>query len=88
MDYNPGIQELEAFTRNKTSKISLYFQNYFLQSYLSDIFADTSFLGSKICSGEKEIVLLNFLTVKYYWQCNSHINWQNLHTYIYSLTKQ
>ena len=67
MDYNPGIQELEAFTRNKTDlRFISIFRIIFLRRYLSDIFAE-SFLSSKVSSEEKENVLLKLLAAKYYW---------------------
>lgn len=65
MDYNPGIQELEAFTRNITD---LRFHSIFriiFHRCLSDIFYD-SFLSLKVSLGEKN-VLLKFLAVNYYW---------------------
>lgn len=66
MDYNPGIQELEAFTRNKTDlRFHSIFKIIFHRRCLFDIF-DDSFLSLKVSSGEKN-VLLKFLAVNYYW---------------------
>lgn len=64
LDCNPGIQELEAFTRNKTDlRFNSIYRVIFLRRYPSDIFAE-SFLSSKVSSEEKENVLLKLLSRK------------------------
>lgn len=56
MDYNPGIQELEAFTRNKTDlRFHSIFRIIFRRRCLSDIFADR-FLSLKVSSGGKKCI--------------------------------
>lgn len=60
VDYNPGIQELEAFARNKTDlRFHSIFRIIFHRRCLFDIFYD-NFLTVKVSLGENN-VLIKFL---------------------------